>query len=86
MEVVEEERTIRVGGREIPIGGHVTELGPGETVLRYTASICPGCYRLLPAVIFEREGKVFIRKVCSEHGEFEEVYWGDYAQYERAMR
>ncbi|RLG46711.1 MAG: radical SAM protein [Thermoproteota archaeon] len=86
MEVVEEERVIRVGGREIPIGGPVPELGPGETFLRHTASVCPECYRLLPAVIFEREGKVFIRKVCPEHGEFEEVYWGDYAQYKRAMR
>ncbi|MEM4528774.1 MAG: radical SAM protein, partial [Desulfurococcaceae archaeon] len=43
-------------------------LREGEEVLSLTMSVCPYCYRALPAIIFERSGKVYIRRVCSEHG------------------
>ncbi|MEZ0290511.1 MAG: tetraether lipid synthase Tes, partial [Sulfolobales archaeon] len=46
-------------------------------------SICPYCQRLLPAVIFEREEKVYIRKTCPEHGTIEELYFGDSKLYHR---
>ena len=63
--------------------GSRPELREGERLLSYTLSVCPQCYSLLVAVIFERDGKVYERKVCPEHGEFEELYFGDYATYER---
>jgi len=53
------------------------ELREGEKLIAYTQSACPECLSLLNAVIFERDGKVWIRKRCPEHGEIEEVYWGD---------
>lgn len=53
------------------------ELREGEKLIAYTQSACPHCLSLLNAVIYERDGKVWIRKKCPEHGEIEEVYWGD---------
>ncbi|HDH07138.1 MAG TPA: radical SAM protein [Thermoproteales archaeon] len=59
------------------------ELKEGEKEIARTLSLCPECLRLLKAVIFEREGKVWIRKKCPVHGEIEEIYWGDYQLYMR---
>jgi len=53
--------------------------------LAKTGSVCPECLKLLPAVIFERDGKVWIKKTCKEHGEFEELYFGSYDWYKRAQ-
>ncbi|MEM4790682.1 MAG: radical SAM protein [Thermofilum sp.] len=61
-------------------------LAEGEELVTYTQSACPECYSLLTAVIFKRDGKVWIRKVCPEHGEFEELYFGDADMYERYRR
>ncbi|HDM91850.1 MAG TPA: radical SAM protein [Candidatus Korarchaeota archaeon] len=80
------EKVIRVAERDIPIGGPTPPVKSGERLLRRTLSLCPECYRLLPAVVFERGGKVYIRRVCPDHGEIEEIYWGDYAFYEKAMK
>ncbi len=55
-------------------------------VIRKTASLCPECLKLLQAEIFERGGKVWIRKECPEHGKFEDLYWGDYEMYKRAEK
>ncbi len=58
----------------------------GEEALSLTMSVCPYCYRVLPAIIVEREGKVFIRRYCPEHGLVEEVYYGDSEFYKRVAR
>ncbi len=52
--------------------------------LTKTSSVCPQCLRILPAVVFECDGKVWIKKVCGEHGEFEDLYSGSYDWYIRA--
>jgi hypothetical protein len=54
-------------------------------ILRYTLSVCPECNMIIPAEIFEREGKVWIRKVCEEHGEVVELYYGSYEMYKRFL-
>ena len=59
---------------------------PEETDLKRTASLCPECLATVGAEIFEREGKVWIRKSCPRHGTIEDVYWGDYEMYKRAER
>ncbi len=69
-------RVVRIADREIKLGGPIPKVKEGERLIRYTQSICPYCYRLLPAVVVEREGKYYIRKICPEHGEIEEVYQG----------
>jgi len=62
----------------------ITRKISGRNSLLRTQSVCPECQKVLPAEIFEREGKVWITKTCSKHGEFEELYWGDYEMYEKA--
>ena len=55
-------------------------------VIKTTQSLCPECLKILPATIFERDNKVWITKKCPEHGEFEEIYWGDYDMYMKAVK
>ncbi len=80
------ERMIQVAGRTILVGGSKPVLKEGEEHVRDTLSVCPECYRLLPALVYEKDGKIWIRKKCPEHGEVEDLYWGDAAMYRRAMR
>jgi len=54
--------------------------------IKQTQSICPECYKVLDATIFEKDGKVYIKKECPEHGEYTELYWSDYEQYKRAEK
>jgi uncharacterized radical SAM superfamily Fe-S cluster-containing enzyme len=54
--------------------------------IKDTKSICPECLKVLDATIFEDDGKVYIKKECSEHGFFQELYWSDYDQYLRAEK
>ncbi len=51
-----------------------------------TSSVCPECLKILPATLYEADGKVWMRKVCPEHGEFQELYLGSYEWYRRAQR
>jgi len=55
----------------------------GEELVTETLSICPECYSLLRAILVKRDGKIYERKICPEHGEFEEVYFGSAELYER---
>ena len=57
-----------------------------EKHIRNTLSVCPECLKLLSAEVFERDGKVWIRKSCPEHGKFEDLYWGSYEMYKRAEK
>jgi Predicted Fe-S oxidoreductases len=72
---------VKFGDREIRIGGPLPKIAENEKLVRVTSSLCPVCYRLLPAVIFEKEDKLYIRKVCPDHGEFEDLYYGDVNLY-----
>ena len=68
-----------------------TSLEPNKQVqassfIRQTQSICPDCNRMLPAIVFKRDGKVFLTKSCPEHGETEELYFGSYEMYVRFSR
>lgn len=83
---IHKEVSIVVANREIKIGGPIPELREGEELLWKTVSLCPQCLRLLPAIVFKRDGKAWIRRICPEHGEIEEVYWGDAEMLKRAMK
>ncbi len=54
--------------------------------IRQTQSICPDCNRILPALVFERDNKVWMTKTCPEHGEVEELYFGSYEMYTKFSR
>lgn len=46
-----------------------------------TRSICPECRRVIDAQVLLRENKVYMRKRCPEHGQFEGLVYGDAAAY-----
>jgi uncharacterized radical SAM superfamily Fe-S cluster-containing enzyme len=77
---------IEIAGRRIPVGGPIPKLKPGEKHLRIISTLCPYCQRLLPGRIVERDGKVYVRRICPEHGEIEELYYGDAKLYHRMMK
>lgn len=37
--------------------------------IHHTVSLCKHCYRHVPAVVFEHEEKIWLSKLCPEHGE-----------------
>ena len=49
-----------------------------------TESVCPECSRVLETEYYEKDGKVYAKKTCPEHGEFDNVIWSDVKQYLRA--
>jgi len=55
-------------------------------IIRQTKSICPECFTVLDATIYEKDNKVYIEKTCPEHGKYNELYWSDYEQYKRAEK
>ena len=54
--------------------------------IKQTESLCPECLKVIPATIYEESGKVYLHKVCPEHGEYSDLYWGDYEEYTRAQK
>ncbi len=62
-------------------------------VLKFNQSLCPGCVdeekwttMKLDSVVYVSNNKVWMSKVCTEHGTFTEVYWSDYDMYKKAER
>src|SRR4030081_1304101 len=51
-----------------------------------TRSICPPCRRPIDAQILLRRGKVYMRKRCPEHGQFEALVYSDADAYVRNAR
>ncbi|WP_456475132.1 tetraether lipid synthase Tes, partial [Candidatus Pyrohabitans sp.] len=67
--------------------------GEDARILRYTSSLCPECASekkfsemVIDAVVYEKEGKVWIAKHCTTHGITREIYWEDAAMYHFASR
>ncbi len=54
--------------------------------LEQTRSICPVCRQVLEAEVLGRDGKVFLRKRCPDHGEFEALVYGDAERYVEIQR
>ncbi|MGQ9721096.1 MAG: radical SAM protein [Candidatus Jordarchaeum sp.] len=55
-----------------------------------TKSICPVCkldeiVTVVPAMVYEEDGKVMMRKTCDKHGEFIDLYWSDAEMFKHAM-
>jgi len=60
--------------------------GDNMNLIKNTKSICPECFKVIDAKIYEEDGKVEMDKTCPEHGYFKESYWGSYEQYKRAQK
>src|SRR5262245_53458918 len=48
-----------------------------------TRSICPDCRRVIDAQVLIRDGGVFMRKRCPDHGPFEALVYADAEAYVR---
>lgn len=51
--------------------------------IKRTKSLCPECLKPLEAEVYEEDGKIRIKKECSEHGTFDNIYWSDAELYKR---
>ncbi|MDR0900699.1 MAG: radical SAM protein [Methanobrevibacter sp.] len=51
--------------------------------IKKTKSLCPTCFKPVEAEVYEKEGKICIKKTCSEHGEFDNTYWTNADLYKR---
>lgn len=54
-----------------------------NVLLKKTKSLCPTCNKVLDADIIEKNGQVFIDRICPEHGQFSYLYWSDADMYRR---
>ncbi len=49
-----------------------------------TKSLCPECKKVVPATIYESDGKVLMDKICPEHGKVTDIYCSDVELYLKA--
>jgi len=69
-----------------PIETDFEDAGPGPGLPQRTRSLCPECLTVLPAVLYERDQKVWMSKTCQQHGRFVELISSDAAFFEKMDR
>jgi uncharacterized radical SAM superfamily Fe-S cluster-containing enzyme len=57
-----------------------------EVFLEYTKSICPVCKAVVDGEVNGRDGRVYLRKRCPEHGSFEALVYSDAEMYMDVQR
>lgn len=57
-----------------------------EVFIEYTKSICPVCKVVVDAEVNIRDARVYLRKRCREHGQFEALLYSDATMYLDSMR
>jgi len=50
---------------------------------RKTASVCPECIKVIPAIVREKDGRVIMEKTCRAHGYFWDIISNDVDFYLR---
>ncbi len=63
-----------------------TKVDRDEVFVEYTKSICPVCKVVVDGQVNIRDGKVYLRKRCKEHGVFEAIVYGDAQMYMDSAR
>ncbi len=56
-------------------GSPITPLSKG--LPKKTLSLCPECLSILPAEIYEEDGRVMMEKICKEHGKYRDIIYSD---------
>jgi uncharacterized radical SAM superfamily Fe-S cluster-containing enzyme len=51
--------------------------------IKRTKSLCPVCLKPLEAEVYEKDGRIRIKKECSEHGKFDNTYWSNAELYKK---
>jgi uncharacterized radical SAM superfamily Fe-S cluster-containing enzyme len=63
-----------------------TDLKDGEILERKSKSVCPECLDIIDCDIIFRNNKVYLRKSCQIHGEFETMVYSDVTDYIEAAK
>jgi hypothetical protein len=66
--------------------GSIGKADRDEVFIEYTKSICPVCKVVVDAQVNIRQDKVYLRKRCRDHGEFEALIYGDAQMYVDSAR
>ncbi len=80
--LVGEDLSATTGAKRTLTGRRIPPLKRG--LPKQTESVCPECMRLIPATLSEKGGQVWMEKTCPEHGQFEDIVWGDARLYLKA--
>lgn len=64
--------------------GTVKTYGLQKGLPKKVDSICPECGKVIEAEYYDKDGKVYAKKTCPEHGEFDNLIWSDTNLYLRA--
>jgi uncharacterized radical SAM superfamily Fe-S cluster-containing enzyme len=64
----------------------VIKVDRDEVFVELTRSICPVCKAVVDAQVNVRDDRVYLRKRCREHGEFEALVYGDARMYFDSVR
>ena len=62
---------------------HLKNICGEKMHIKNTTSLCPICLKPLDAEVYQEDGKIWIKKECPEHGEFNNTYWSDAELYNR---
>ncbi|MBI4318602.1 MAG: radical SAM protein, partial [Chloroflexi bacterium] len=61
--------------------GKKTALSVNYVFYELTRSVCPECRQVIDAQIILRNNRVYLRKLCADHGNFEALFYGDAQAY-----
>jgi uncharacterized radical SAM superfamily Fe-S cluster-containing enzyme len=81
-----DQESLALQPTDLPGGATATRLDADYVFYELTRSICPQCRRPIDAQIVLRDGKVFMRKRCPEHGQFEALVYADAQAYTSQSR
>src|SRR5882672_2310103 len=81
-----DHRSIAVQPAQVPSNGAAARHDADFVFYELTRSICPICRTTIDAQIVLRHEKVFMRKRCPEHGQFEALVYADAQAYTSQSR
>ncbi|MCB9593004.1 MAG: radical SAM protein [Sandaracinaceae bacterium] len=83
VEMTETLRALRRELAELDADAAIERVGARDVdrALKTTISLCPECLDYVPALVFERRGRVLAAKRCPTHGDTEALLEGDAAFY-----
>lgn len=73
-------------GGEMAVGVRPVKVDRDEVFVELTKSVCPVCRRVLDAEVNIRDGCVYLRRTCPEHGRFEALTCSDAEWYMASLR
>jgi 7,8-dihydro-6-hydroxymethylpterin dimethyltransferase len=59
---------------------------PPANINKVVSSLCPICFNVISARIFQEGSEIFMEKRCEAHGEFRDLYWSDASLYNKFNR